>query len=194
MQWGVRGYSRPIDREDVSVLAREGDQLPRLRVINGPGGNQARRQQRKGTDTLEISRQTSNLISCRADLNGSRVNPGGLKNGLVDFRLGSARHTTIGMRHDEDSMHVEQMRGEDQCAEDVVGDPRASITNDLDVTWLHAEDGQRFDSRVHACDDGQTLQRLAGEFLMSEGRHETLIGIQNIEKHVVGKFRRFIAV
>lgn len=134
------------------------------------------------------------LIPRGADLNGSCVDAGDIEDRFMNLGLGARRHAAIGVWHDEHAVDIEQVRGQHQGAQDVIGDTRPCVADDLDVAGVHAEDRQRFDSRIHTGDDCEPLQRFARELLMSEGHGERSIRCENVLKRVVGKSRRFAEV
>ena len=61
----------------------------------------------------------------------------------------------VGVLHDRDPRDAERRGREREAPLDVVGDPGAGVAEDLGVTRLEAEHGERVDARVDARHDGE---------------------------------------
>jgi hypothetical protein len=61
------------------------------------------------------------------------------------------------VRHDEDATDAEQINGEDERSQNVVGDASTSIAQDLGVAWPNPECAEGVDAGVHTRDDRKAL-------------------------------------
>src|SRR6202012_1944178 len=61
----------------------------------------------------------------------------------------------LGVLHDDHRVDPEDVGGQGQAPQDVVGHPAAGVADDVGLPQLQAADGEDVDAGVHAGDDGQ---------------------------------------
>ena len=79
-----------------------------------------------------------------------------------------SRHPAVGVRHHEHAGHTQQVAGEHQRTQHVVGDARSGVADDLRVAGGHPDDAQRVDAGVEAGDDCEAPVRIAVHLLLGE--------------------------
>ena len=127
-------------------------------------------------------KETAQRIVCLIELRGRIVNacaPAGIEHiardekrqaagvrptcfahGCLKDVCASGRHAAVRMCDHHDSVDAEQVRGEHERAEDVVGDAGAGVAQNLRVAGPQTEHRERLDARVYAGENGETLRRV----------------------------------
>ena len=98
------------------------------------------------------------------------------------------------MRDDHHAVDAEQVRGEDERAEHVVGDAGAGVAQDLRVAGREAEHLQRLDPRVDARQHGEP----SGRARLEPGELELVrvlrVGGEHVRECLVGGHRRIVEI
>ena len=84
-----------------------------------------------------------------------------LANLFVDRPLAAGRHATVGVGHDEDSTHSQQVTGQHERSQHVVRHAGPSIADDLGVSGGQPQCCERIDARINARDDREASLRPA---------------------------------
>ena len=98
--------------------------------------------------------QGAHLVGVGTELQAARVDPV-LEDHGMDLLLGGLGHPAAGVRHDHDPLDAQQVGGEHEGAQDVLGDSGAGVAQDLRVAGREPEHPQRVDPGVHAGQDRQ---------------------------------------
>ena len=97
-------------------------------------------------DALDVGADGCVLIAGDEERQATRVWPSGFVYGCVDVVFASGRHAAVRVCDDHGSVDAEQVRGENERAEDVVGDTGAGVAQDLRVAGHQTEHGERLDA------------------------------------------------
>jgi hypothetical protein len=96
-------------------------------------------------------------------------------------------HSTVGVRHYQYSVYAQQVRGEHERSQYVIGNARASVAENLRIASLHTNNSKWANSGIHASNDGKPSFCCTSKFRMLKTSNKLFIRAQNIREFTVWK-------
>jgi hypothetical protein len=153
-----------------------------LNIVNRSTHNDAFAQKGIRANAQDVLLQSRMLIFDGPDLDASRVHTKITLNNRVDLLLTRTRHSAIRMRHDQDSIDPQEIRGQHEGSQDIIGYPRPGVTKDFHIAGRHSKNSKRIDPRVHTGDDSKAPCCSARQSCIGEIRRVALIGGADIRE------------
>src|SRR2546426_7947856 len=106
---------------------------------------------------------------------------------VCDVRLhlivAKGEHPAVGVVDQDDLFGAEQSLRDRQRADGVVGGDPARVANDVSIAFFQTENLAHMQAGIHACQDGELLDRRKGQAALVEGAGIGLVVLQEIIRH-----------
>jgi hypothetical protein len=146
-------------------------------VVSSPGGGVEPRQ---FVMSLAGADRCVHRISARRPESRSGLAPQVILHTGPQLLVREGEHAAVCVMNHQDRVRAEQPLGDDERAQGILCDATAGVADHVGIAQVQAEEGERFEPRVHAGHDGEVASGRHGELTLGEFRRKVVFPYHHV--------------